>query len=96
MKIPKATISRVAALVAALINQLVAVFGKELAPFLSSPIYQIVTAIITIVVGLICAWFDNDFTKYARMTGVILDALQDGEIEEAEVQKIVDSIIKDE
>lgn len=89
-KIKISTIIRIVALLAVLINQVLAIFGKNL-PFNDNLVYQIVSAVLTVAVSAWTAWKNNDFTKLARAAGAVLDALKDGKITTDEVENIVNS-----
>lgn len=84
-EIKPSTIVRCVLYVMVLINQLLAVFGTAL-PFTSNFVYQTISVLLTISVGIWTAWKNNDFTKFAVVAGKVFDALKDGtvSIEEAE------------
>ena len=65
MNIKADTIGRTIALVIALANQILAIFGKEALPFADSEIYQLVSLIATIVTSGMAWWKNNSFTKPA-------------------------------
>jgi SPP1 family holin len=83
----KGTIIRVALLVCAYINQIIALVGMT--SFASSPVYQGITVVVTIIVSAITAWKNNDFTHLAQLAGSVLKALKDGKIEENEIQELL-------
>ena len=72
------TIARTVVLIIALINQTLAIFGKERLPFVESDIYQIVSFGITIVVAWRAWWKNNSFTKPAIIADGVKDALKAG------------------
>lgn len=88
MKIGKGTIIRSLSLLAAIINQVIAVIGAS--SFASATWYQILSVVATIVVALINAWENNDWTFFARMGTKVLDALHDGKITVDEVKNLID------
>ena len=63
--IKKETLVRTAALVIALINQILAVAGKELLPFGEDDLYQFVSLGMTLITSLVAWWKNNSFTKSA-------------------------------
>lgn len=90
LKIKAGTIARIVALVVALANQCLALFGQGALPFTSWTAYQVATFVLTVTVGFINAWYNNDFTQAARLTGALLDAIQDGKVTSEEVSQILD------
>ena len=84
------TIARIAALVAALINQCLAIFGRGTLPFTEDMVYQIVSLLATIVIAAINAWYNNDISHIARLCGGVFDALSDGKISEDEIKAILE------
>lgn len=92
LKIKKATIARICALVVALINQALVLFGHGVLPITENMAYQIASYAITVFVVLINAWYNNDITKFAILAGGVFDALKDGKITEIEVKKIIAEI----
>ena len=89
MKIKVSTIARIGALLFALANQCLALFGQDLLPFTDNAVYQIITVVTTVVVAVISAWKNNDITPVARTAGRVLDALKDGKITEEEVDNLL-------
>ena len=66
MKFIKAhTIARTIVLALALINQVLAIVGKEALPFAEDEVYQICSLIATIVTSGIAWWKNNSFTQAA-------------------------------
>lgn len=59
------TIIRTIVLVLALINQVLAIAGKEAIPITDEDVYQVVTIIVTIGAALWAWWKNNSFTKAA-------------------------------
>ena len=79
------TIARTVVLILALINQTLAIFGKERLPFTESDVYQIVSFIATIVVAFTTWWKNNSFTKAAIIADGVKDALKAGKQVDIEV-----------
>ncbi len=77
MKIKGETIGRTIALAIALINQILAIFGKEALPFAENDIYQLLTLIATIVTSSMAWWKNNSFTKPAIEADVYLESLRE-------------------
>ena len=73
MKVSAGTISRTICLIIALINQLLAVMGKEVLPFLEDDIYQLTSLACTMVTAGMAWWKNNSFTKEA----ILGDSLKD-------------------
>lgn len=89
MKIKTSTIIRLIALILTIANQIFAVVANGSIDFASSNVYQIISIILTVLVGIACFWYNNDFTKTARLVGVLFDALKDGKISSAEVENLL-------
>lgn len=64
-KIKSDTIARTICLGLALLNQILAIFGKEILPFAEDDIYQICSMIVTIVTSIVAWWKNNSFTSAA-------------------------------
>lgn len=89
MKIKISTIARIGALLFAIANQCLALFGRDVLPFTDNAVYQIITFVLLIVIAIINAWKNNDITPVARTAGRVLDALKDGKITEEEVENLL-------
>ena len=59
------TIARTICLILAIVNQILAVIGKEILPFGEDEIYQACSLIATIITSLIAWWKNNSFTQAA-------------------------------
>lgn len=59
------TIARTICLLIAIINQVLAVTGKDILPFVDDEIYQVCSLIATMVTSLIAWWKNNSFTAPA-------------------------------
>ncbi len=79
------TIARTIVLIITLINQTLAIFGKEKLPFAESDVYQIVSFVVTIIVSFMTWWKNNSFTKAAIIADGVKDALKAGKQVEIEV-----------
>ena len=86
--VDKGTIIRSAALVLAIINQVIAVIGAT--SFASATWYQIVSIIATVFTALISAWENNDWTYFAKLGTKVLDALEDGKLTKEEVIEMLE------
>ena len=64
-KISADTIARTICLALALVNQILAVFGKDVLPFAEDNIYQTVSLIATLITSGAAWWRNNSFTKAA-------------------------------
>lgn len=91
-KVKISTIARLGALVVALINQVIAVFGGDALPFTENMAYQIVSLVLTIIVMGVNAWYNNDITHIAILAGKVFDALKDGKMTEEEIQLILEAV----
>ena len=59
------TIARTLCLAIALINQILAIFGKEILPFEDDTIYQVCSLVATLVTSGVAWWKNNSFTQSA-------------------------------
>ena len=73
------TIIRTIVLTIALVNQGLAIFGKEAFPITEDQVYQSVTVIATIASAVWAWWKNNSFTQNAIKADKILDQLKKGE-----------------
>ena len=87
--IKPSAIARMAALLVALVNQCLVIFGQDVLPFTENMAYQVVSLAAVIVIAAINAWYNNDVTRVARLCGRVFDALSDGKITEAEIEQIL-------
>ena len=70
------TIVRTIVLIIALINQGLAIFGKEIFPVTEDQVYQVVTLIVTIGSAVWAWWKNNSFTKNAIEADKVLEQLK--------------------
>ncbi len=75
-KIKTDTIVRTIVLVLALINQVLAIKGKEVLPVTEDEVYQLVSLIVTIGASLWAWWKNNSFTEPALMGDQLKDQLK--------------------
>lgn len=73
------TIIRTIVLMIALVNQFLAIFGKEALPIAEETVYQAVTLIFTIGAAVWAWWKNNSFTKAAIEGDKHKDAIKRGE-----------------
>lgn len=65
MKISKDTIARTICLALALINQILAIYGKETLSFTNDEVYQFVSLVATFGTAAVSWWKNNSFTQEA-------------------------------
>ena len=70
------TIVRTIVLIIALVNQVLAIAGKEIFPVTEDQVYQIVSLIATIGASVWAWWKNNSFTKKAIKADKLLDQLK--------------------
>lgn len=78
------TIGRTIILALALINQVLAIFGKEQIPFVESEVYQVVSILFTFTSTLWGYWKNNSWSKSAQEADKVMWALESGELEYTE------------
>lgn len=66
-KVSAGTVARTVCLGLALINQLLAMFGKGTFDIADDVVYQLVTAGFTIAASLVAWWKNNSFSKEAKV-----------------------------
>lgn len=91
LKIKVSVILRICALVAALLNQCLAIFGKSSFAFVDTIAYQITSLVVTVIVAGINCWYNQDVTKIALLAGKLFDSMRDGNISKDEIESIVRS-----
>lgn len=89
MNVKPATIARIGALLVALANQCLVMFGHDILPFTENMAYQVVSLVAVVVIAAINAWYNNDISKVALLCGGVFDALSDGKITEEEIEKML-------
>lgn len=75
-KIKTDTIVRTIVLVLALLNQILAIKGKEVLPVTEDEVYQLVSLVVTIGASLWAWWKNNSFTEPALMGDQLKDQLK--------------------
>lgn len=70
------TIIRTIVLVIALVNQVLAIAGKEVFPITEDQVYQLVTLVVTIGASVWSWWENNSFTKNAIEADKYLESLK--------------------
>lgn len=73
------TIARTIVLFIALVNQVLAITGKEIFPVTEDQVYQVVTLVVTIGASVWAWWKNNSFTKNAIEADKVLDQLKSGQ-----------------
>lgn len=89
LKIKTSTIARISALLVALANQCLVMFGQDILPFTENMAYQVVSLVAVVAIAAINAWYNNDISKVALLCGGVFDALSDGKITEEEIEKML-------
>lgn len=79
-KVSPDTLARTIVLALALINQILAVFGKGTIDITENDIYQLVSIIFTIASAIAAWWYNNSFTKHAIRADDYMKALKNGGI----------------
>ena len=70
------TIARTICLVFALVNQVLAIFGKNVLPFTNDEIYQAVSLVATLSTSLLAWWKNNSFTSAAIEADRLMESLK--------------------
>ena len=65
--VTKETWIRTAVTVLALINQMLVMFGKEVFPYTVDEMYEVCSAVATVVMTVISWWNNNSFTEVAQL-----------------------------
>lgn len=73
------TWARTICFILALINQVLAVLGRNKIEFVENDVYQIVSAVFTVVTGIVAWWKNNSFTKAAIAADVYMKDLKSQE-----------------
>lgn len=76
MKIKTETIIRTIVLALALINQVLAIYGKERIPITEDEVYQLLTLVFTIGSSLWAWWKNNSFTQPAIKADEYMEQLR--------------------
>ena len=70
------TIVRTIVLLIALVNQVLAIAGKEAFPVTEDQVYQIVSLIVTVAASVWAWWKNNSFTKAALEADKVMTQLK--------------------
>ena len=76
MKVKTETIIRTIVLILALINQVLAIYGKDKIPITEDEIYQLITLVFTIGSALWAWWKNNSFTQPAIKADEYMEKLR--------------------
>lgn len=76
MKVKTETIIRTVVLILALINQVLAIMGKQAIPITEDEVYQLITLVVTIAAALWSWWKNNSFTLPAIKADEYLEQLR--------------------
>ncbi len=90
--IKKDTIARTVVLALALMNQILAVTGRETLPFAQEDIYQLISLVCTLVTSCLAWWKNNSFTKPAIASDLYLNLFRKLDRQEKEAKKQCESV----
>lgn len=76
MKISKGTLIRTALLVLAIINNVLALFGKSPLPIENERLELVISTVFDMVIAVINWWKNNSFTKHAIEADKVKDELK--------------------
>lgn len=76
MKVKTETIIRTVVLILALINQVLAIMGKQKIPITEDEVYQLVSLLVTICAALWSWWKNNSFTQPAIKADEYMEKLR--------------------
>ena len=76
MKVKTETIIRTVVLILALINQVLAITGRQAIPITEDEVYQLITLVVTIAAALWSWWKNNSFTFPAIKADEYLEQLR--------------------
>ncbi len=80
MKISKGTIIRTALLLLAIVNNVLALFGKAPLPVTNEQLELIISTIFTVVMAVINWWKNNSFTGAAIEGDQLMNKLKNNEV----------------
>lgn len=86
------TIVRTILQILAYINQFVALLGST--TFADNPVYQWISFGLTIVITAVSYWYNNDWSRFAQMSGDVFDMLKDGKITQDELTNFINKYKK--
>ena len=84
----KGTVVRTLLQIFIYVNQVLVIFGQT--PLAESMLYLWISFIATVVVTGITYWYDNDWTKFAKLSTRVYDMLKDGQITEEELRQFAE------
>ena len=76
MKVKTETIIRTIVLILALVNQVLAIYGKDKIPITEDEVYQLITLVVTIGSALWAWWKNNSFTQPAIKADEYMEKLR--------------------
>ena len=79
LKVKPDTIIRTIVLILALVNQVLAIYGKEAIPITEDEVYQAVTLIVTVASALWAWWKNNSYTQPAIKADIYMEELREEE-----------------
>ena len=91
-KITPDTWARTICLLIALVNQCLAIFGKQALPFAENDIYQVVSILATIVTGAVAWWKNNSFTTVAQTADAVMKQMKAGQLDTGSLQPILNGV----
>ncbi len=77
MTVSAGTIARTICLVLALLNQGMAIMGREELPIAEDSIYQLTSLCFTMIASVCAWWKNNSFTKAAREADMIMNKFKE-------------------
>ena len=83
--VSKETWLRTGALMLALINQLLLMFNKEVFPYTVDELYEVFSAVATVVTTFLSWWYNNSFTETAQLADKAGLEISKEEQEEGEI-----------
>ena len=84
-KVSPDTVARTVCLLLALVNQILAVTGKEELPFADNQVYQLVSLIVTAVTAVGAWWKNNSFTREAIEADRVMRALKEAKHDQSQI-----------
>lgn len=76
MKVKTETIIRTIVLILALVNQVLAIYGKDKIPITEDEIYQLITLVVTTGSAMWAWWKNNSFTQPAIKADEYMEKLR--------------------
>ena len=85
------TIARTIILALALVNQALAIAGKDKIPVVESDIYQVCSLLVTIISSVWSWWKNASFTKGAIAADQVMEKIKQGELSVEDVNSLTDN-----